>query len=966
MGGLGEKPWLEYQNASVLDICERVERFAASPGWLVCEQESRHYSLQAYFHEEINLTHFKLGDLPGRAFETLFGRATPRQLPSPFVQAAIAKASTGLGLDSDFLGVQHFAGFHSEFAETWSELRNRGVIPDDLRDVANQAPDHLQQKIHSIVDLIDRTDQVISPMGYSLFSEILFGFIHRDIEALSQLPPILVVLDEPPPDLYIEFFESLHPICEVLKVLVCDQHGTVADSSLYGSVSSGNPYQGNVKVEVNSHPDVLCECEATLNLAQKWIHEGISPEEIEIFCSDLPKYTAYLSAVGQRLNLPLSIDVQLPVLEHRFTAFLLDLIRALASSDVRTLIPLLESSFAQVAPEHLGDLRKLVEIARNVPREFPELQWQILDQSSPQHEKWVPWLRPVLDLRSQMASGRKPLREFYGHLKDLLDIVPPPNQSVHEIATATRIRQAILKAVNVHASFDGIGPNWTPANRDSGAGPAAGASAGITLLEFSEVVGGLWKNATYYLPKNEEAIRVVSSRSALLPARRLIGIGLIDGALPKRIRERPLLSEQDRSWLNDVFEFETPLEQRHHRNLSELTEFYALFGAASEGVVLSYPRSTGEQDAVASCFLSPLSLLIPNLAHHSFDFQALALSTELGADTTESNRNSSQCPADESIDPFENSETLDMGFLETSPIFEELTRTSLSPPRIRELLDWMECPFQGFVRNFLSLHGQESASYWWKLLELPERAKLLCQESEASAQAELENQLARLLDEIRPIAQDWEVHLVETSARLFIPGWVEREFASRIQWPRVPNSTVFHAKLGENGIRDDAVTLPLRDEIGSISQLANGTVAVHLYRLSLDIRNFVSASLAWTRATNEAWLMGLLAHREAVPMSLMMDYSIGASSPSGGSQALLTTDKRPLPSGGRFYQFSFMGDKVQRIEFAKIVKQSYKRRQEMKIILSPNLDVCSKCSFIDLCRTELDEIPKDPVGGSFA
>jgi hypothetical protein len=297
----------------------------------------------------------------------------------------------------------------------------------------------------------------------------------------------------------------------------------------------------------------------------------------------------------------------------------------------------------------------------------------------------------------------------------------------------------------------------------------------LSLRAFVRLAERIWKEESVALPGLPGAVRVFQNSHALPSLDTLFVVGLVEGKVPKRRREDPILFDEDRGFISSLIPY--GLSNSGDKLRGEAQNFVRACASVEARLVLSYPVTSAEGDTVPSHYLEVVT----------------------GKPTEES----VFLAGTKSIwpEPLQEGLTTSEDRL-TEEYARDLVRQDWNVPvEVRELASAALCPFRAAFRNKLHLRPPLSVIGLSTLVDLPRRARLAEIQSREEAVPALARQLDQLLDRLAPKLDPWEFELLRAVGQRYCNDLLDREFAARKTWPRDSGSVRSNVPLGHEGLR---------------------------------------------------------------------------------------------------------------------------------------------------------------------
>ena len=770
--------------------------------------------------EKLGIELLPLGNLVSRACR-LAHLQTRHIAQTGQVEAAIAEACKRLPGDSPLASGALMPGIHRALAETLRALRAHGLDSTRLDLAADEVGEHLAAKLRSLGFVLRESEESLRLLG----REHLTSWLQRSVESdpkecenpgrvviviggeldpalaawidwLAQTPGKLTLIGETHPKLPSmfaqdsEFFPGTKP------------EFRVEESAVSGLLFAPdvNPTSA-ISLEVVASSDLLAECEWALRGCERALVEGVAATQVAVVARELGSYAPAIQASARRLGVPISLPWRASLLSNRLVAFFLELLEALGSSDVRSLIKPLKSVYSGLDSETQAVVE---DVLRELRRSGPEA-WGVLESVAGALTDRVAWLEPVLEWRAEAMKQPTELWEWFRKIMELAELIPWQDAAMafpEFIERDSRAQTAMHRALTEKASLAKV-------HR-------------LPPLDYSHALQWMraaWDDADYSVPSQPGGVRVVSNGSELGECRVVFVLGMLEGVLPRRPREDPILGDLERDALSAAARLTVPLPTSKQEAAREREEFVRICSAAGERLVLSYRTATGERNNIPTAYIKDAERVIANpiIITHSRT-QLVPEEPKIASDMALANA-------------FDGPR-------------QRLARSDFDNPVIRRRFAWSTdrsfrphqlkraatCPFRFFARDVLELKPTRRLQVWNGLLELPETAKLASQPDRESAQTALTTVLEEFIDVRVGRLANWELALIKSGGRRMVADWVEREFSARELWPR--HDVQLDVPIGSPGILPKAGpdvtlegTVPATGRMGPYSY-------IRLYELS--------------------------------------------------------------------------------------------------------------------------------------
>ncbi|MES1227385.1 MAG: hypothetical protein ABUL72_01870, partial [Armatimonadota bacterium] len=405
-------------------------------------------------------------------------------------------------------------------------------------------------------------------------------------------------------------------------------------------------------------------------------------------------------------------------------------------------------------------------------------------ESIPLLEASWPWLSELLDWRSMAQDQPCSLGGWVGRLRSLAAILVGSEgcAAAHTVERDGRAQNVMQRSLSDLAAT-------RPDDEQ------------MTLKSFVGLATRVWATQNVTVDDRKGGVWVGHSALTVPPMKVVITVGMLEGAMPKRRAQDPVLGDSLRSAIDLLSGGKPKLLSSQDVADSERDEFLRICATASERLIFSFPEAEGESDSAASYYLRALATLIGK----QFDqLVKVYPRSKWFPDLAD-------CRAIQDHQ---------MASAQNNPPFEFLP-PDLKEPEIRQLLkldpdagtplrqvaDYSDCPFRATVRHRLSLFSNRPVSPVHRLVDLPSKASVQLAMTETDARKRLHKALEEKVNGLYSQLEPWEAHLLRAAGERMIDAWIKREFLARQAWPRqewvVDGFPVHQIRLGEGGTRDE-------------------------------------------------------------------------------------------------------------------------------------------------------------------
>ncbi|WP_144240990.1 PD-(D/E)XK nuclease family protein [Fimbriimonas ginsengisoli] len=740
-----------------------------------------------------------LGEVVSR-FLRMCGESAQPLSQAGQVEAAIARACLELPAESPFSRTARYPGLHKALNRTLKELHEWEIDRDEMLDLASVATPRLSAKLQSLAEIDKEVDSVMLALGRQSHSAQLRACFDSLPERDGSFDRLLILAGSEESPLRLRWIQwAVDQGTDI--TLIVERHA--ADAPIFAGsrrtlealgfpgipTGDGNALTRNlfapdltggpgVDVAIVSAADPLAEAEWAL----RGCMEEERPDQAGIYVRNLETYAPLIEAAAKRLGIPVRIARRAPLLTNSFARLTLAALEFCASNDVRTLGPILQSSYLGLTGEGQARLASGLRECHSMR----SMQWETLRTWADIHEEEFPWVGALLEWR-QKASGSLLLREWKALVTELIcaDERFPWSTRImgRDRMMAERDRRARHQLERLLANFVTV--------------DAIVDERSMTLSEVTAICRRVWKDADVSIPPSSEVgVCVADDPYALTDVETLRVMGMLEGVFPRRRSEEPVLTDYDREEISNLRPGHPPLLNSHDKAEAERDAFYRVCTAARRQLVFSYPLADDSRDNIPAFYLTEVERAAGGHEKVTRKDWARTLLAPLGDEcVTENDRILRQ-----SLDaPRESPSAVEL--------ISQAARDALRPELGHrfapgELRDALQCPFQYALRHRLHLRVRRRGARWQSLRKLPQASGLVGKESREHAEHALIEALQAELDSLYSEVPDWEMQLLRAGGRRLIREWLRREFRSREMWPKEIGSIRGNVAFGADGLRD--------------------------------------------------------------------------------------------------------------------------------------------------------------------
>lgn len=690
--------------------------------------------------------------------------------------AAMAEVCAGQPPDSPFYESRRFGGLHRALCRTLSELREWGVDAPLLEQARRQAGEDLGRKLEALLQIEEEFRELLRKIGYAVLSDTLDDVESSEPEPGQSLPPAVLLADAEFTPRRARFVQWLvrhgcdvrvlvhrHPGGELgfdgaawwLASLGAEARAIGHPAGWVGGLFGGSPSQGGVEARIWSTPDPFFEAEWVVRGCLADLAEGVPPERIAIVTRDLQAMVPYLDTAAARLGLPISIPTTVPLCSNGFARLVQAVLDVCASDRARSLEAVLTFRYGALGRTDRDGLRQaLAEAERTAD------PWAFLEAWAESNAERASWLPGLLRRRREALGATKSLAAWGMWLRDLMDEgdwAADDSGPRHLSARDRRAMRQLQATLSARAAV----------------ARALGGGA-LDVRRFRDLAFEIWRDAESTVRDREDGVLVVSRAADVPPVDSLYVMGMLEGQLPRRRSEDPILWDTDRAFLNEALHLDQPLDDSRTVARRERDEFVALCSTPLKRLTLSYPQTDDERDNVPAFYLREVERLA-GIKPRVFRRKELPAASDalcpeadrlLGEALAGPRRASSQAG------------------IRSEELRSRLAWDGERPVWHERALDAFQCPFLAFARHGLRLESGRRLHPRHLLRDVALRARLPEAALKDDGWTIVEDALAAMAREAERSEGPQFAQSLLAVGRRVLRRWLERERIAQGLWPR--------------------------------------------------------------------------------------------------------------------------------------------------------------------------------------
>jgi len=802
----------------------------AGEGFVTSFADSRLRAVADYVPPETGVEVLPFGAVVVRFLQ--WTGASVDQLPQRgLVEAAVAQACQGLDADSPFFATRQYAGLHKRLAEAFELLRNWDIDDGRLLEIADKCSEAASLKLKSLALIQRETRAILSDLGRAFNADNIIRSCDLGLPETAQFPEVVVLAGSEHSPMYAKWLKWVS--AQGVRTTVYIEHALSSDHLfedgaflaadlgvkptketsespfLESLFSTKQPDDPQIDIKIMSASDPLAEVEWALRGFVAEHEAGTEWHRMALFARDIDTYGPLIQSASLSLEVPVQVARRGPVLANGFARLILQTLKFLASNDVRTIGPVLRSTYVGVVKSKADE----IVAAAKASYSNRDTQWQSLSEWAELHKEDIPWLKPLLAWRQKALNEPASLAIWADRIKRLPEDQPWLDKS--PVAQPLRHRDS-----RIHTAMQRELANRASVRR-------VRQDEALTLGQFVKEAEAVWSQADCSIPPSPVGVRVYSQTEGLDRVDSLHVLGMLEGVFPRRRSEDPILTDLERAEISRYLDSQ-PLPDSHQEARRERDQFYRLCAAASKRIVCSYPLTDEERDNVPAFYLEELARIAgANLKR--IDYERTQWAPPIEECTTERDKSLAEALAGEREPNADDTLNVAEAIALSMPVANE----AFSP---RQLRDAYECPFRFFAHHRLKLRSPGKQNIWSNLIQLPKAAALPLIETRDRARDSMKLALESEIDKVSAELSDWQIGVIRAGGERLIEEWVEREFAKRENWSLPDDHTEEIITFGESKTRgvlktNTGESVPIKGSIPSLTRQGKVNIG-HLYRRS--------------------------------------------------------------------------------------------------------------------------------------
>lgn len=753
-------------------------RAAREGAYITALDDGRLAAVRSFLDDRMDAI-VSFSDLVGR-IQSAQGTPSRRVAKRIQLSAVVGRAASMLPEDSIVRDATNTAGGIALVVERLAELREWGFEPEDLQNAASLAEPILAGKCADLAALEVEVRARLASIGLVVGSDRLRESMASPLD--MRYDPVVVLVGAREMPLAERWLQWLSEQGVAVTVML-DFAGSGADlfrvskriaqrlrspspeaKSLWiDALFTGKSADHGPQLQLASAPDISGECEYAVRECWNGISRGLMPHEIAIFARNEEVYGPLISIAARRFGLPLNSVQRIDLLSVGFARLTSNLLRAIGSSDVREIGTVARSTYlvGDAITRELLDAR-LREISRD-----PAQAWASLSEWAAERADDYPWLDRVCTWRGENLEGWASFEEWTKLLVQLISdagIVELTARDVWTTRRDVRAQAVMLGSLNDFASVQ------TDPDRRFDYG------------SFLRMAHNLWSEETVLDEGARDGVQFVTNTARLSNYSLVVGVGMLEGAVPRRRSEDALLTDEERAELSRLTPHLPPLPNSFTRAEQERDEFARLAHASTGKLYLSYPQvDYEERDNIPSSYLEEVEKALGLALRVDYRDQPIAPPLE-------------ECRLPQDLEL----RTAWDGPRDEGPVRELVSEQALlaferamgKPLSVEAFARARLCAFRAAAEDVLEIRLHRRPSGVTIFYSALREAQLINCQTREKAEEALERACEAAIERHYYDFKPFEAPLIRSAAKRFIRKAVEAEFASREVWPRDPGSLV--------------------------------------------------------------------------------------------------------------------------------------------------------------------------------
>ena len=750
---------------------EILRQILTEESWVSAMDDRSLVMVRRHLPDDMDVEIVPFGSLVAR-FAGMMGDTGFPRLTRPQMRSMIQAVAAGFPESSLVSAAAALPGLADAFASALTELHYHGYTTTDLTEAATRTSNSLTAiKLSQLGELDRRLRQLATDSSREFgIDRAQFCLEMAEIPELRERHVVIFASHESQP-VYEEWIAWLSKTGTVVDVVVEQIPGQLEvfrasrqtvdriaptqmiqpeDPTWIRHLFTETKASESPDVEIWQTGDPLAECEWVCRECQKLVAQGVPEESIGVYARNAESYLPLMVASARRLGVRIAGSMSAPVLSNGFAGLTLKVLQVLAGSDIRKLERVVRSTYFGLDSSERAWLVQAIRSSRETSAD-PWNALQTHAEAAPEGE----WLRSLLNWRKRSMDASMPMSGWAVHFRDLWEGTRVLDRAAHDYEE-TRSRDLKAMTVLQRSLRDAV-----LQDRDF---PLDFASFLAKAEELWDLENVLWS-------RKEAGVHVTSSTSELSGFNVLFCLGMLEGTFPRRRTEDPVLDDLDRAELATHCPSLPKLPTSHDTAKAERDEFIRICGSARERLVLSYPMTQDESDAVPAFYLSEVERAsargAKRVLHRRKDMtppveDCYAVSDSVLAQALEGPRRAPDVPR------------------VTDPEVQAMIRPDWEKGvDLKELSIASVCPFQAAMRYRLSLNPKGSFGSMFWLTKIPVEAQLAQAPDALTARMALRAAVDRQREELADEMEPWQSRLIDDAVTRVIDSWVRKEFAAR-------------------------------------------------------------------------------------------------------------------------------------------------------------------------------------------
>lgn len=701
----------------------------------------------------------------------------------------VQKAARESNYDSILSHAYNIHGIAQSLSRTLTELRHHQISSTDLEEAADSTEDALSAfRFRQLTALNRAFENYCAASGHELASERAFYCLQQADPPPFVIRRLVVICSGERAPLFDDWLKwvarsGVEVICLFAiwpnavgaferELAWAESLGDIEDWTEKLSsterwtqhIFAEQPIDDPIDVTFMECGDNLVQCEWVVRRIAELIRSGAEANRIGVFIRGGGELVTLLSLAAYRHGVHMSGLKSTKLDANGFVSFALDILRAMRDGDLAQLGRLCFSSYFGIEPETAAELAEAMPRYRTAMDDGWD-RFGLEMRKSPT----LAWLDHLVTWRREAISQDRPLADWAHHL--------------YQIWSRTPVLDQAIKGPNEAQQRDHKA--WTLMQRTlRDAALGRGNDNEIGFADFVYLAEELWAQEQIIWEDRYSEVRLCTSLNQLDGYDYFFCLNMVEGVLPARRRQDPVLDDSDRRALASALPHHPPLPLSTDLAAAERGVFITLCASTRKSLFLCYAQADDHQDFVPSFYLDDLRPLLSKIRIERYtrtdftprdpdsrDRAAFSSAREIHPDDSEGDQLLSAALAGPK-------EAAKPAWVRNEEVKELIRPKAGSRIDLSELVQASVCGFRSAFNHRVTFHPPESSASVRALRRLPRNANLVLARSNMEARESLREQASAAEANLEHLP-DWEQQLYRSAVERMIDGWADREFGTR-------------------------------------------------------------------------------------------------------------------------------------------------------------------------------------------